>query len=531
MATAVVAALAGLGAGCTAHAPAPTSRIDASATPPAARPLVVAWELPMASLDPVEADCDPCRAYVDAVYDTLVAADPVTGEPVGRLARAWSAGDGLRAHTFELDPQATFADGTPVEAADVAWSWQRAAASSRAAAAVLLTGLVSVDAPDERTVVARFDAPNADLPRIATSPHLAVLNRDAVLGSGGAPGIDPSQASVGSGPYVLESFQVADQLRLARNEAHWGEPAAFDTVVIEHAPSATARLHLLRSGAADVAVPLDAEVAAEVEPSGDIVLAVAPSPALLYLALSPGSEGGAALTPGVRQAVASALDRQRLLDAVAGGEGAVAASVFPPGGPGGAEAPGAPDLDAARQLLAAGRSADGSPGRLGLRGAHAATTVAGVDLGEVMAELGDQLAAVGIELEVTALDRHQWAARLAGEGIPVTVGIARPDHSGPSWAVRRFGLVPGSLWGARAGGPAGPLVRDEDTELLADALATEDGVAQAGAYAALAGAIEAEAIVIPLVRPDANLAHRTDITGATPGAWGPLDLRAVALVG
>ena len=43
------------------------------------------------------------------------------------------------------------------------------------------------------------------------------------------------------------------------------------------------------------------------------------------------------------------------------------------------------------------------------------------------------------------------------------------------------------------------------------------------------GAIAADAIIVPLVSPDAFLAHRSDLTGVAPSPYYSLDLRQVGL--
>src|SRR5690606_26363265 len=101
----------------------------------------------LASLDPARETCAVCRAYVSAAYETLLAVSPADGrELTGLLARSWASDDALTTFTFELDPDARFSDGSPVEADDVVWSWERALAADGPAAS-LLTGLASLDAP------------------------------------------------------------------------------------------------------------------------------------------------------------------------------------------------------------------------------------------------------------------------------------------------------------------------------------------------------------------------------------------------
>jgi peptide/nickel transport system substrate-binding protein len=478
------------------------------------------------SLDPADAAGALSAVVLTGAYETLLRVGPDGRTLAPGLARSWSVDDAGGAVTFSIDPAARFADGTPVEAADVVWSWERAA-SGPGWASALLGGLEAVEVVDAGTVMARWSGAAAELEAAAAAPELGVVNRDAALGSGGAPPVDLRTGSAGSGPYKVEGFTVGERLRLTRNDGYWGGPAGFEAVVFEHRPVPRDRRVALESGAADVALQLTAAMVERMEPSGDLVIVEEPSADLVYLALSPGADGGEALVPEVRRAIALAVDRVAMLEEVAGGAGEVALSVIPPGFPGGREAPAGParDLDEARRLLDAAGRADG----LELVAAYPAVAAYGVDLRAVLEHVADDLEDVGVELRVEALGPTEWAARVEDQGIPVTVGATGPSHPGPGQFAQLFGLVPGSLWSSRAGGGT-PLVDDEQVELLAAAGAV--GTAPAAVderYAALAAAIAEDAVVVPLVRPDVLLAHRSDVVGVAPTTCCPLDLARLRL--
>ncbi|MPY96116.1 MAG: hypothetical protein GEV08_24555 [Acidimicrobiia bacterium] len=528
-----LAALAALVVGaCAVDTSAPVAAFDASATPPAERPLVIVADLePMRSLDPARATCDPCRMYLAATYETLLAAAPPEGGSagedglVGRLARSWSSDEELTTFTFELDPEATFADGTAVEAGDVVWSWERALAAGGHAAS-LLDGLAEVHASGPRTVVVRFARPNADLPAIATSPNLGVVNRDAVQGSGEA-AVDLDVASAGSGAFLLEAFTPGEELRLARDEDHWRGRADVASAVVWHLSSDRARGNELASGRADLALALRADVVGDLDLDlvAELVAVEAPSDGLVYLALSPGAANGAELTAPVRRAISLALDRDRLVDVAADGAATTPGSPIPVDAPGGAAvAPPERDVAAARQLLEEAGLGEG----FSLEAAYPAVTAYGVDLATVAEQVADDLADVGIELALEAVAPAAWAERLAGPGIAVTLGYAGADHPGSSQFVRLFGLVPGSLWGERAGGGR-PLVDAAQAELAAAALATDDPAEQAEHYGALAEAMAEDDVIIPLLSPEVYLAHRSDLTGVEPSTCFVVELASLSM--
>ena len=65
------------------------------------------------------------------------------------LAKKWTPSTDLKQFTFELDPKATFADGSPVEAKDVQWSWNRLK-NLKGSAAYFMDDVTSIDIQEQR---------------------------------------------------------------------------------------------------------------------------------------------------------------------------------------------------------------------------------------------------------------------------------------------------------------------------------------------------------------------------------------------
>jgi peptide/nickel transport system substrate-binding protein len=128
------------------------------------------------------------------VYDRLIAFDRKPLSPgvyqydytrfKGELAQSYEVVDGGRALIFHLRPDATFHDGSPVTAADVRWSLERAvtlAASKRQLATGSLTDPQQFKVLDPHTL--RIDLPRADrytLPNLALT-FASVLNSNLAL--------------------------------------------------------------------------------------------------------------------------------------------------------------------------------------------------------------------------------------------------------------------------------------------------------------------------------------------------------------
>ena len=91
----------------------------------AGKPVVIARDMDLNSLDPSRAFCDTCQIYLSSVYDRLVDLSPDNKSIVPLLAKEWSANADATVFTFKLDPNAKFSDGSPVEAKDVKWTLER----------------------------------------------------------------------------------------------------------------------------------------------------------------------------------------------------------------------------------------------------------------------------------------------------------------------------------------------------------------------------------------------------------------------
>ena len=138
----------------TADTTAATEAPDDSGEPAGdARELIIARDMDLTTLDPQRAYCDTCQIFLTAVYQTLIGVDPTDLTVlVPRLADSWEANAESTEFTFTLNPDATFSDGSPVTASDVKFSWERLA-GLEGSASYLMSGVTSVEAPDDQTVV------------------------------------------------------------------------------------------------------------------------------------------------------------------------------------------------------------------------------------------------------------------------------------------------------------------------------------------------------------------------------------------
>jgi oligopeptide transport system substrate-binding protein len=85
------------------------------------------------SLDPPLATGQPEARVMMALYDSLVEYDPKTMEPIPDIAESWEIGAGGTEYLFHLRRNATFSNGDPITANDIAYSFRRAVSPDLAA--------------------------------------------------------------------------------------------------------------------------------------------------------------------------------------------------------------------------------------------------------------------------------------------------------------------------------------------------------------------------------------------------------------
>jgi peptide/nickel transport system substrate-binding protein len=162
---------------------------------------------------------------------------------------------------FHLDPRAQFSDGSPITAADVAFSFtllkEKGRPQQRAA-----YGLVkAIETPDDLTV--RFDLSGADdreLPlTLAMMPVLSRAHVDAAHFED-----QTLQIPVASGPYVVADVQPGQRLVLKRNPHYWARdlPAVrglynFDEIQIDYYRDAATMFEAFKAGLYDFRVESD----------------------------------------------------------------------------------------------------------------------------------------------------------------------------------------------------------------------------------------------------------------------------------
>jgi ABC-type transport system substrate-binding protein len=220
-------------------------------------------------------------------------------------------------------------------------------------------GIKSIEAVDEFTVKLTLCAPDPAVPAKVAFTSLSIQPSE-YLESTGATG-DILEHPIGTGPYMIESWERGNQLVLKRFDGFRGEPASSETLVFRWSTESAQRLLELQSGTVDAIDNVGPDDFATVE--GDANLQLVRREALNIMYIGMNNKFAPFDNELVRQAFAQAVDRQRIVDNFYP-EGSEVASHFTPCSvPGGCEGEEwyAFNLDGAKSLLEQAGYGDSNP--------------------------------------------------------------------------------------------------------------------------------------------------------------------------
>jgi oligopeptide transport system substrate-binding protein len=244
LATAMMAGPGLLRAGAQAT---PTASPEASPVAAYDGPLAAEQVLRLAITEPTT--LDPGVSYGDDelaiffnIYDGLAGIDQATGEVVPRVAESWDINEDASVYTFKIREGVTWSDGTPINANDFVYSWQRVLdpdtlSEYMSAMYFLKNGEaisngemdlteLGVKAIDDLTLEVTLTGPMTFFPKIAATwtyfpvpKH--IIDTDPEGWTELAPGVS-------NGPYIIESWTHDESMVLVANPNYsTGDPVTI----------------------------------------------------------------------------------------------------------------------------------------------------------------------------------------------------------------------------------------------------------------------------------------------------------------
>jgi peptide/nickel transport system substrate-binding protein len=201
-------------------------------TPQDGGTLIRRLDIDVVTVNPVIATSRYDR-YVDHYLFTPIVYLDRNLQPVPGLAKSWTISDDGLLYRFDLNPKATFSDGTPVLASDVVFTLKKiidpASNASQVSGSFEHLDLTRTHAVDEHTVEIAFKEPLAtQLTRFIDLMPVP----EHVYGKGNFRN-DYNSTAVGSGPYRLVRRDPGKQIILVRRDDYWREKPHIQTIVFK----------------------------------------------------------------------------------------------------------------------------------------------------------------------------------------------------------------------------------------------------------------------------------------------------------
>jgi peptide/nickel transport system substrate-binding protein len=461
----------------------------ADVTPVEGGTLVVAISSDPGALNPAITTSGAVHTASETFFNGLVALDE-HGDPVPELATSWSISDDGRVYTFSLRDDVTWHDGEPFTAEDVTFTFEEVLLEFHARTqASMGSALETIEAPDEHTVVFTFAEPYAPLLQQLNVTEAPIVPEHVYAGTDIQ--TNPANtAPVGTGPFVFAAYEEGAEIRATANLDYFKDGPYLDELVMRIIPDEGTQLLALESGEVDFVWGVPGPDIARLEADPAIELGTTssnPGGSNCIMTMSFNLDRPITGSPEVRRAIGHALDRQRFLEQVEFGQGAVAEAPISSGIPwahaADVELPAYDPEEAARLLDQAGwtegddgiRSRDGE--RLTIDFLHFPTFAR---YGELVR---DQLGDIGIEVNLEALEPPVFAPTVFAEDDFDTNVISYCNGPDPEVGVRR--MYDSSLIGDVPFTNAAHYADDEVDRLLEEASRTVDRDQRTPLYADL----------------------------------------------
>ena len=240
--------------------------------------------------------------------------------------------------TYTIQPNAAWGDGTPVTTKDVLFTYEVGKhPQSGISNAELYRRILSIEVKDEKTFTMHFDRVEFTYNAI-NDFHLLPehIERAAFATPSGYKNrtlfdAEPTNPGLYFGPYRIVSVEPGAEIVLERNPTWWGQPPAFQRIVLRAVENTAALEANLLSGAIDyiageVGLTLDQAIAFEKRHADGYEVLY--KPVLFYEHLDVQLDNPILADKRVRQALLYSLDRETLVQQLFAGRQPIAHSMM-----------------------------------------------------------------------------------------------------------------------------------------------------------------------------------------------------------
>lgn len=447
---------------------------------------------------------------IDKVFEPLVLFD-AEGIVTDYLAASHEISDDGLVYTFVLRDGLKFSDGTDVTAADVQFSLERHLQVG--GPLPLEADIASIEAADDKTVVITLNQPYTPFFSELANFANGILPRDF----GGRTEEEFFQSPVGTGPFVVSEWDPSGDVTFVKNEYYWqaGKPT-IDTLVYRVIDDGNQAVNQLKAGEVDAVEELTYANAAEIDAYGETFTLTCGSWTVEELFFNTLDEHFSDVH--VRRALALAIDREALTQALTFGYGETANTVLP------ANLRYSTtdtvndlrfDLDAARAELARSAWPDGFETTISIASGNNVR----LQEAQIVQAAGQ---AIGIDIKINAQEIATFRQDFRNLNFSIMINNAIADYPDAD-SIFAFQVDPEGFsqcyWTS--------YVNDEAIALLKAGQVAPDGEARAAVYAELQQILADEVPYIPFYYPSILVGVRGEVQGLRILPSGTADFTAV----
>jgi len=244
-----------------------------------------------------------------ATYNSLVQhANDLTPQP--ELATSFEPNSNATEWTFKLREGVTWHDGSKFTADDAVYSMNRHLGEGTTS--VINSVLKSIKefkktGPYEMKAI--MNSPNSDLPTLMGLFQTKIVKEGSTGGG------------IGTGPYVMDSFQPGVKSVHSRNNNYWREGANLDAIEITAITDPVARVNALISGDMQMITQPDPNAFRQIENADNVTLLSTPAAVQLGICILKNSEPGS--NDDFVKGMQYIQDRERIVKRVLKGKGSL----------------------------------------------------------------------------------------------------------------------------------------------------------------------------------------------------------------
>lgn len=442
--------LSACGGGTTSESQTPagsTAPVTAAASEKTLRKAMVA-DISTMDVQHTSKDYEVPMNVFDRLFEIRVD-DSGTASLKNSLCKEYTVSDDGLTYSFTLQDGVTFSNGDPLTANDVKYTFERMlkdplcvnteSVDPILGAEAVLNGeaeeLEGIEIVDDTHMNITLSAPDASFLYKLATPSCSIYNAAVTEAAGDQFGIDPA-VTIGTGPYVVDSWEVNTSITLSRNENYWGELPDVEKVIVSVIPDPSTQSMMFQNGELDL-LDLDYLDSSVVDSTYKTQYAdnldYGNRLAITYMSMNENIEPFNDVR--VRKAVQMAIDRQALLDAVYSGDGNLEDGIFPQGLVG-----HNPDLqgtitydpEGAKALLAEAGYPDGFTMQFDADNSASSSVMLLYQI------IQQQLAEVGITVTINSMDESSWLDLRSSGEMNSFIGTWTADYNDPDNFIYTF---------------------------------------------------------------------------------------------